>query len=207
MAVVRVLINFSKMRDSALSIRAGAIVEHMTGNAYFTEPVPALSEVEAAITAYRSAQTDAQLGGIDKTEIKKQKRRALEDLLKSLAWYVQANCRNDLTILLSSGFYPHKARTPVGELEKPMAFKANNGPYPGSIQLSVGKVNGAGSYLFEYAPEPLDDTTRWTTQIVTARTCLVKGLTSGRQYAFRVAGIGTDPSRIYSHTITHYAPY
>jgi hypothetical protein len=205
MASVKVLTDFSKVRDAALPIHALSIVEKMTGNENYPSPVPTLDEVRAAIDAYNEAHALGFNSGMEKTFIKRTKRRELEDLLQSLAWYVQAHCRNDRTILLSSGFDPRRPRGPVGVLDRPSRFSVEDGYGPGSIKLRVAKISGASSYIFEYATMPVNDTTQWTTRVGTARTCVIEGLSSGTRYAFRVAGAGADRNRVYSDVFTRYA--
>jgi hypothetical protein len=118
---------------------------------------------------------------------------------------VQFNCHNDLAILLSSGFEARKPNAPIGMLERPSNFTLENGPNPGCIKLSVNKVPGAIGYTFEYAAVPVSETTQWVTYGIRARTHIIEGLSSGQQYAFRVAGIGTDSTRVYSDVISRYA--
>ena len=59
-------------------------------------------------------------------------------------------------------------------------------------------------YEFEYTEMPLAPTPNWIQKTCTKRRLLLEGLTSGKQYAFRVAGAGSDPSRIYSEIATSY---
>lgn len=47
---------------------------------------------------------------------------------------------------------------------------------------------------------------QWKVRPSTARTCLIEGLASGQQYAFRVAGIGAGSTLVYSDVITRYVP-
>ena len=203
-----VITSFSRMRDDEIAIRAHNIVEKMTGNPNFTTPVPALADITAALTEYHLALEQAQNGGTDKTAAKNAKRLALEGLLRSLALYVQLQCKNDLAIILGSGFDARKApATPVTVMKRPAEFTVVNGPYPGSMELSVERIPGAGSYVFEYAAWPVTETTPWEKISVRSRTYTIKGLTSGQQYAFRATAVGFDDTPVYSDVISRYAPY
>lgn len=204
MASVKVLTDFSKLRDGDLQVRALSIVLQMTDNANYPSPMPTLDEVNAAAIAFGDAC--AKTGSDrEKTFIKKTKRQALESLLQALAWYVQCHCQNNMGILLSSGFSSRKTRTPVGTLDKPMYFKVEDGPNPGTIKLSIAKLAGAASYIFQYAAAPVDESTQWTTSTGTARTCTIEGLMGGQRYAFRVAGVGADRRKVYSDVIYRYS--
>lgn len=203
--VIRVITSFAEMRDDELATRANNVIEKMTGNPNFTTPAPALADVTTALAEFRQALEQGQLGGKDKTVVKYAKRLVLERLLRPLALYVESNCKDDLAILLGSGFDARKTPAPRGTvLEKPTNFSLTSGPYPGSITLSVDKVPGAGSYLFEYATTPVGDATQWQKVAVGARNYTVEGLTSGLQYAFRVTGVNRSAKPLYSDVISSY---
>lgn len=85
------------------------VLDRMTGNASFPNPVPPLSEIASAIDALRQAETDAQLGGPPDTAIRDARRSELRALLKLLCAWVEyiANKTPQLAIAMieSSGFY------------------------------------------------------------------------------------------------------
>ena len=205
MASLKVKVGFSKLRDDDLDTVSAAIIKNMTGNTNYPTPVPTLAVVQTALTGYDLALTAAANGGLDKTAIKDQKRSDLEALLKQLGTYVQLNCKNDLVILLSSGFEAGKAATPVGMLTKPENFKVENGPNSGTVKLSLDKIKGANSYVYEYAAVPITATSNWTVGVGTSTKFSIVGLTSGQQYAFRVAGIGADLTIVYSDVLSRFA--
>lgn len=205
MATVKVLTRFAKKRDDELGGFAHVIVERMTDNVNFPNPTPPLVDVSAAVAAYEIALANAGDGGKQKTAFKNEKRAILIDMLNSLALYVQANCKNDLSILLSSGFNARKEPSPVGMLPRPENFKIENGPIPGSMMLRVDRISGANGYLFEYAPFPVTDETRWVVNAVPGRSFMISGLTGGIKYSFRVAGMGAYPIKVYSDMLSRYA--
>lgn len=202
----KVIITFSQMRDSDLAIRANTIIEKMTGNPNFTTPTPALADVTAALEEFQQAIEQAHTGAKDKVLVKGGKRLVLEGLLKKLGMYVELNCNNDLSIVLNAGFDAWKTPTPgPSVLEKPSNFTLVNGPHPGSVKLSVDRIPGAASYMFEYAPLPITEATTWKTSSGRSRTQVFNGLTSGQQYAFRAAGIrDNDAEPLYSDVISRY---
>jgi hypothetical protein len=119
MSLVKIVTGFTRMRDDELDTRAQTIVEKMTGNANYPDPVPALADITIVLTAYKQALVQSQNGngGKDKTAIKNAKRVELVGLLTRLAQFVQFNCQDDLAILLTSGFDSRKPNTPIGMLE------------------------------------------------------------------------------------------
>jgi hypothetical protein len=205
MANVKIITGFARLRDDELDNRVQKIITSMTGNVNFATPAPPLSTVATALAEYQEALSQSKDGSKEKTAIKNQKRDALEKILNSLSLYVQANCQDNLAILLSSGYEARRPNTPIGILAKPQNFKVENGPNPGSLRLSVDKVIGADSYLFEYTTVPVNDATNWKVKAGTARTFTIEGLSSGQQYAFRIAGVSSDPTLVYSDIINRFA--
>lgn len=202
----KVIISFEKMRDSDLAIRANTIIEKMTGNPNFTTPTPALEDITVALDEFQQAIEQGHNGGKDRTVVKQAKRLVLEGLLKRLGIYVELNANNDLSVVLNSGFDAWKTPTPgPAVLDKPSNFTLMNGPHPGSVKLSVDRIPGAASYMFEYAPSPITEATTWKSSGGRLRTHIFNGLTSGQQYAFRVAGIrDNDAQPLYSDVISRY---
>lgn len=204
MATLKVIVGFSALREDDVDTKAASIIKSMTGNANYPTPTPTLTVVQAALGAYETALAAASTGNPEKTAIKDQKRKDLEVLLKQLGTYVQLNCKNDLGILLSSGFDAAKPATPVGILPKPENFKVESGPNPGTVKISLDKIKGAKSYCFEYTAAPITDGSIWLVKVATLRTHIIDSLSSGKQYAFRVSGIGADPTVVYSDVINRF---
>ncbi len=119
----KVLIDFSRYTDAELDQVAATIIAAMTDNTNFTTPVPALSLLSTALTAYRNALSAAAMGGEADTIFKDQQREALEELLVPLGLYVELESNGDEAVMLSSGYKVSKQPTPVGQLPKPSNFK------------------------------------------------------------------------------------
>lgn len=200
----KVITGFSRYSDGDLSIKAKHIVTSLTGNSNYATPTPTLSAVSNAITAFDSATEAAVDGDKQSTALKKQKREELEALLNNLSLYVQLNGQDDEVILLSSGFDLKKAGTPVGVLPKPASIKVSPGDNSGSVKVVVAKVEGAKTYLFEYTLTPVTSDSVWTDVASTKTTAIIDNLISGKQYAFRVAGVGADTTLVYSDFITSF---
>lgn len=87
-----------------------------------------------------------------------EKQRCMEvvvKLLEQLAAYVQANCKNDMTILLSSGF---TAKSPT-KTAAPPASEAIRRIVPGDVtgqaKARLMRYPGAVSYELRWAPVPI----------------------------------------------------
>ncbi|HEX3024969.1 MAG TPA: fibronectin type III domain-containing protein [Chitinophagaceae bacterium] len=200
----KVLIGFSNYKDTDFDQKAQHILQSMTGNANFPTPVPTLSEVQTGITNYSASLAKAVDGSKQDTVLKNQARTALEELLHNLGMYVQLNSKNDPAIMLSSGFDVSKIPTPVGILPKPDGFSVTPSASKGNVDLYVHAIYGAKSYQYEYAETPITSNNGWHVVTNTATEVTINNLQSGKEYAFRVAGIGADPTRTYSDVITSF---
>ena len=200
MAKTKIVTGFSRYRDPELDQKAKFIIDSMTDNPHFTDPVPAIAEIITANDAYIAARSAAETGDREAVAIKNQKREALENLLNKLALYVEANANNDEAVMLSSGFSLSKDHTPVGILPKPENFSARP-TEKGMITLNLKPIAGADSYQYEYR---LVEAMQWTIEVHTKSNILLTGLESGKEYLFRVAGVGAAPERVYSDILSSY---
>ena len=193
-----------KYADSDLSIKTGHIVEKMTDNTNFTTPDPALANVTAAKNAFIASIAKVQNGSKEDTVIKNNCRTTLETLLKNEADYVQRVSNGDEAIILSSGFDVNKKPGTVGQLAKPTTLTLKPGENRGTLWVSCDVVANASFYEFDYAEAPVTADSAWTQKTTTKHKLLIEGLTSGKQYTFRVAGAGSDPSRVWSDDVSSY---
>src|SRR6267142_3423453 len=102
---ILVLLTFTRQSDHQIMEIAGAVITAMTGNKNFPNPPVDLADVQTALTAFTAALAAQPSGGVHATADKNKKRRELVALLRKLASYVQGNCNDEITTLLSSGFH------------------------------------------------------------------------------------------------------
>ena len=200
MARTKIVTGFSRYRDPEMDQKAKFIIDSMTGNPHFTDPVPAIADITTANDEYIAARSAAETGDHESVTIKNQKREVLENLLNRLALYVEANANGDEAIMLSSGFSLSKHPEPVGILPKPEHFSVRP-TERGMISLNLRAIPGAESYQFEYR---LAEDSQWTIEVHTASNILITGLESGKEYMFRVAAIGAASERVYSDELSSY---
>ncbi len=200
----KVVTRFARYKDADLEQKAQHILTSLTGNAHFPTPTPALTELQAAITAYSTALEKAMDGTKQDTAVKNQARDVLETVISKLALYVQLNGNDDVAIILSSGFDVSKPAAPVGILDKPENLIVSPGAAKGSVDVSVNAVAHASGYQYEHTDAPVTATSAWTVITDTAAFHTLSNLQSGKEYAFRVTAIGSDPSRVYSDVITSF---
>jgi hypothetical protein len=206
MGTVKVSTDFSlkNYSDTELSVAATTITDNMTGNSAFETPIPPLAEVKATIVSYLASLAKAEKGSQDDRVIKNSWRAKLESQLKDLALYVQLTSKGDAVIISSSGFYVNKKPSAVGPLAKPENVIIKMGANMGSVQVSCDAISSASFYEYEYAEVIQGGILNWVHKTCTKHKMLIEGLTSGKQYTFRIAGAGSDPSRVWSDQITTY---
>ena len=206
MEKVKVTKTFSpkKFRDNKLALKAGAVLNGMTGNPHFPGIEEKLVALRTKLTQYETALSNSLEGGRYNTVIKNYARRELENALGELANYVQIASNGDAAAIAGSGFDIHRKKVRVGPLGIPMYFAVAPGLNTGSIMLSCRAIPHATMYLFEYTLTPVTADSIWIQMVSTRRKGVIEGLQSGRQYAFRVAGAGSNPYRVWCDEILSY---
>jgi len=206
MGTSKVSRNFSssKFTDSALSLKASYIVLKMTDNVSYVTPNPALAAVTTANNNYIAAMNKVVGGSKEDTVIKNDLRVELEQLLKQLSDYVQQTSGGDTAIILSSGFDVNKKPSSIGALDKATGLVVTMGNNKGSVVVSCDVVEYADFYEVNYTKAPATSSSLWISKTGTKRKQTVDGLTSGDQLVFRMAGAGSDPSRVWSDEITTF---
>lgn len=206
MSKVKVSTNFSRSRysDSELSPATQHILDSLKDNPYFPTPIPTLATVQAAHDNYVAALDKAEKGTKVDTLNKNTARGVLEDYVTKVGTYVQLNCEDDEARVLSAGFEVNKKPTPIGQLPKPTNLAVAVGANRGTIEVSINAIKGARAYQYEYTRLPVTADSVWVDVINTKSFVLIEGLESGKEYTFRVAGIGSDPSRVWSEQINSF---
>jgi len=154
MTTRRALTGFTRMKDDELVVQTTTIIQAMTGNEYFETPLPALTDVDAALEDFQTKLADARKKGSPfETSLKNYSKEALVEVLKSLAFYVNSIAKGLLHVLLSSGF-PVSA-VPVGGKVPltPQLLKLRDGRQSGQIRLDFNKVEEARLYEYRYTSE------------------------------------------------------
>lgn len=117
---------------------------------------------------------------------------------------MQTTSDGDEAIILSSGFDVNKKPKTVGVLDKPVNFVVKPGKNRGSINASCDKVESANFYELEFTETPVTASSIWRQRSFTKSKGDIDGFTSGVEYAFRMCGAGSNPTRVWSDIITSF---
>ena len=104
MPSIRTSRSFGSASDLDVSKRAGSVVKGLNGNADLDDPPVTPTQLAALKKTFDDAIVAATKGGSLATAQKDAARAALVAALNKDASYVDINCDEDMTILLSSGF-------------------------------------------------------------------------------------------------------
>jgi hypothetical protein len=201
---------FPRLSDPEVLATAGAVIKGVYVDKVIAAAPPvdqatvqtAVDDLNGAITALAHAG-----GGTTVTAVKTKKRNVLDELLRKLAHYVQANCNDDVQLVLSSGF---QARTaPVRsqtQLDKATIVSVTNA-HTRQLQVFAQKVLRAKLYEVQVAPVGANNTVgpfQSAGFFTKSRSMIVTGLTPGTVYAIQVRALGgTTGSGDWSDPVTH----
>jgi hypothetical protein len=116
-----------------------------------------------------------------------------------LVTYVTKVCNGDRTLLLSSGFEISGTKKPNNL--KPIERLEVKIDQPNEAVTKVKRVRGARAYIHQYTPEPLTNTSIWTTKVISLNTHTFTGLQSKERFLFQVIAIGNKGQEVSSPVV------
>jgi hypothetical protein len=139
-------------RVPALIPYVQSVVTAMTDNPHFPTPVPALSDVSAAVSALQTAETATLSRLKGAVVVRNDRKAALVVLMGELRSYIQkvadADPENGAAIIQSSGLPVRKARS-----LRPRVFTARPGAVSGSVEVVAVAAARRASYEWEYSTD------------------------------------------------------
>ena len=171
-------------------------------------PLPVdMATVKAATDLLLTKITAAAEGGKTAVAEKNRQKDVVVKLLTQLAYYAEANCKDNITIFLSFGFTPAastNAKTPpVSESIR----KVEPGPNSGEMLITLMKFLYAVSYLVQFAPVVNGVVGAWTSKPVAGilPPFLITGLTPGTTYVFQARALTKTGYSDWSESVTRIA--
>jgi hypothetical protein len=124
-------------------------------------------------------------------------------LLRQLANYVQANCKDDMTVLLSSGFLIQKPqRSPVGVLPAAGNLTVTLDARSGELNASAPPIPGAAIFNWRLTTAAAPSVIVQSAQ-TTAASNIFDNLTPGVVYNIQANAIGSAGSSDWSDPVSH----
>ncbi|HEY2384802.1 MAG TPA: fibronectin type III domain-containing protein [Terriglobia bacterium] len=191
--IIKALINFRRLTAEALLTASMKVCAELL-NPNFTlpqAPAPPVDQptLKSANDTLSTTILAAKDGGKKDIAARDKASGTVVYLLTQLAHYVEANCKGDMTIFLSSGFQA----APSTRTQKPPVSESfrslTPGPEHGVMKTKLVKIAGAVSYLVQWGVVPPGGGTpaSWTTlPIARVRSATtITGLTPATTYAFQ----------------------
>jgi hypothetical protein len=187
-----VLLGLIGLTSKALVEKGRNCVDMLTGNASFTLPAGFLASISAACDALEQANEEVLFfGGKVNYQAKRVAEKALADLLRELAGFVQAQSGGDASKILSAGFDVRKKGQPVDALATPENLRAMLTSFLGTVDLRWDGVENANNYLVSINSVDPELEDKWEQVTFTSKARhTVTGLESGKFYWFRVQAMG-----------------
>lgn len=187
MPAYRVYLGFAKLPDADLSQFARLVLNGLTGNPAFPHPAVPLADLAAAQVSFAEALIASNQGGMQTTAVKNAARQALIGLLRLEAYYVQVAMKDDLAVLLSSGFEAASNNRTPSPLSAPVILRIRN-EQSTQLALDLQRVDNARAYEVQ----KMNGTGEWTVAgtFTKARGVVLENLVPGSVYKIQVRAIG-----------------
>jgi len=207
---IKAATGFRSLKPEAVFSTANAIYGGFNGNANIPAPpspfdLPTLLADTNALGAANAAALD---GGTKAVAQRNHCKEVVVKILNQLAKYVEANCKDDMTIFLSTGFKAQSSTKTTAATASESIRYVKLGPNSGQAQVRLVAVPGAASYEVRWAPVPAGGVpTAWTGQPITnVRTItVISGLTPGTSYAFQARAVVQSAYTDWTDSVTQMA--
>ncbi len=202
---IKAMLGFAKTAVADVLARANAVYNGMNGDADYSNPPVDMATLKGAIDILSSKITAALDGGKKAIAERAHQAEVVIKILRQLGHYVEANCKDDMTTFLKSGFQPvvhvRSAAQPLSQFIR----KIDQGINSGQLLVTIAAVLGALTYELRWAPVGTGGTPgTWTIQPVgkTRPATSVTGLTPGTTYAFQVRSFSNSGYSDWSDSVT-----
>ncbi len=186
----RAVLGFNNLNVPSKVEHTRAIVNAMTGNAYFTTPNPTLAVISTNVNAVETAYIAQQSGAHGLLQVTQAKVHTLDLSLDLLLAYVDgiANANPTLAeaIILSANMQLWKANP-----AKQNGFRIKSSDNVGEVILRTDSAHRA-TFTFEATQTPADEASWVTLSASTKASFIATELESGARYYFRVAKTDKD---------------
>ena len=204
MFIPKIGVSFGRYSDANFEQKAEHILKSMDGNADFPDPSPSMAVYGAAVSNYSAALTEAATLDRNAVAKKNEARQQLETLSTQLASYVMNRSNGNVRMLTGSGFTLTKKSEPRKLPEMGPVTLSSTGN-SGEMRVSATALKGANGYVYEFTETAPTEATVWTSSASSTSKLVIKGLTPGKQYWFRVIATGARQQVQYSPVASQFA--
>jgi hypothetical protein len=204
---------FARMTAEVVLSTSVHVYDGIFNNPNFTAPQAPAPPVDSATLksandSLATANAAALDGGKKALAQRAHAKEVVVKLLQQLAVYVQANCKDDMTIFLSSGFKAVSSAKTATPPASDSIRKIEPGEVSGQMRITLMKYPGAVSYEVRWVPavaggNPGTWTNRPVAYLRPATT--ISGLTPGTTYEFQVRAVIKAGYSDWSDSVTRMA--
>ena len=191
MKKIQVLLDFIKYSVAEkIPFYRNVIARIKANSITFVTPDKDLASVEGLVNDLDAKLIETENGGHTATVALHTAEGITDDAFRVLAAYVNRIANGDENVILSSGFNTTPQPTSINKRE----LTVEDGEISGTVKLIAKAVNGASSYIWQYAKDilPTDETGWITSGYSTRASTEIDELTVGAKYYFRMAAITTN---------------
>ena len=177
-----------EITDGGLIMLSNNVIGALIDNPYFQNPEPSIATAQAAFNTYSGSLALSHTGSMQQKAQKDADKHTLLSIMRQLSDFVNDKAEGDLVKLATCGFPLSKDRKPVvlGRAEPKVMLRDASG----EAMLSTPRVKGALAYRHQYTKDPSADV--WQEVNSTRCKCILKDLTPGQVYYFRIIVVGTS---------------
>jgi len=211
---IKALKNFRRLLPEAVLTTSTHVFAEIYNNANFTAPqapAPPVDQatLKSANDGLAAAIAAAEDGGKKAVAQKQAQKEVVVKLLTQLAHYVDANCKDDMTVFLSSGFTAvssTKTKTPPASES---IRQVEPDAVSGQMKIVLMKDPDAFSYEARWAPVPPGGgvPATWSSQPIAKirPSSIISGLTPGTTYLFQARAVTSAGYSNWSDSVTRIA--
>ncbi len=199
-----VKIGISDLNSAALEDKGRNVHDSILGNASFPTLQGLLPALLTACDDLLAANLAMEYnGGKVASENKRLAEQALRAMLKAFGGYVQGASDGDKAKILSAAFDVAKDRSPLPPPAAPTKLTVTRTALFGVLKVRWKGVHGAVLYYLEMQ---VGDSGEWTRVLTTSRVIHdMTGLTTGKEYTFRVQALATSGISEMSSMVSNIA--
>ena len=202
----KVSLDFStnQYSDAELSVKASTAAGSLDGNEHFPSLAPNVTAIRALLLTFDDFLSKMGDGNKQITARKNNARFDLVEALCEAGRLVQNISKGDEVQILSSGFDMNRKPTPIDILDQPGNLTVKPGKIPGTLDITWDVVSHARSYELRFTKLPKTEASIYEKVTTPKHKATLEGLISGQQYALQVAGVGSNPKRVWSFEIVSF---
>ena len=189
MASIRTSRIYSRYPDTDVSRFSGGVITGLTGNPILDKPPVSPADLTIMKQTFDDAMIAANKGGQLATAMKNAARVALITALDKDASYVDINCKDDITILLSSGYEAVNTNRAQRVLEAPQILAIEHGQ-TGELKARIKPDANSKTFVGRIKEDVTGSEFGPNISFASSKKILFKGLKSGVTYVIELCGIG-----------------